>query len=154
MSPAEPSAETSEIEKPTPVVVAGRSTYPTHADAQDTRDAVIGWMKNELSKGTERAYDLGKFLFTVSIGTAGLVATIMKDARWPALFIAAIFFNALSGIAALAMAWPKTWTLDENADLWAEYNRAMKKNLLDLKRWGWFYGVAFVLSAIAIMTRK
>jgi len=127
---------------------------PMRAKGEETRDAVIGWMKNELSKGTERAYDLGKFLFTVSIGTAGLVATIMKDARWPALFIAAIFFNALSGIATLAMAWPKKWTLGGDTDLRAEYNTAMANNLVDLKRWAWFYGVAFVMSVVAIMTRK
>lgn len=127
---------------------------PMRAKGEETRDAVIGWMKNELSKGTERAYDLGKFLFTVSIGTAGLLATLMKDAQWLVLFVGAIFMNALSAIAALAMAWPKKWTLGGGTDLRAEYNAAMAKNLCDLKRWAWFYGIAFVLSVIAIMTRK
>lgn len=110
-------------------------------------------MKNELSKGTERAYDFGKFFFTVSIGTAALLATLAKDAHplWP--FLLAITFNALSAVAALALAWPKEWKLDGEADLEATYNRIMSKNLRELRRWAVFYAIAFLVSVVAILGR-
>lgn len=150
MNSPEPAAEP---EKPKRIDIATKSTHPMYAQAAETRDAVIGWMKNELSKGTERAYDLGKFLFTVSIGTAGLVATIMKDASSPDWFVAAIVLSAFSAIVALAMAWPKTWTLDGNTDLIEEYNDATKKNVISLVAWSAFYAAAFIVSVIAILTR-
>jgi hypothetical protein len=130
-----------------------RDADPVLPRGEETRDGLVGWMKNELSKGSERAYDLGKFFFTVSIGTAGLLAALAKDARNLPLIVLAISLNALSAVAALAMAWPKTWSLGSETDLLLRYNVAMKKNLGDLRRWAFFYAAAFIVSTVAIVTR-
>jgi hypothetical protein len=122
--------------------------------AQDTDSAVRAWMTYELTQGTARSYDLGKFLFTVSLGTAGLVASLIKDIRHPLVAILGIVASALSACVALALAWPQTWSIDGNTDLLARYTASMTKSLRFLRIWGIAYVVAFGLTVYAILSRS
>lgn len=125
---------------------------PVQPKEDDLPDAMRGWMKNEITKASERVYDLGKFFFTVSIGTAGLVATLYKASKSP-VAIFAIVACALSAIFALALAWPKTWRLSAYSNLSEEYNDLTTTALLQLKAWSVIYLVAFASSVLAILTQ-
>lgn len=125
---------------------------PIRPRAEDTDGAVRAWMTYELTQGTARSYDLGKFL-TVSLGTAGLVASLIKDIPHPVVAILSILASALSACVALSLAWPQTWSIGEHTDLLARYTASMAKTLMHLKFWGIAYAGAFGLSVYAILSR-
>jgi hypothetical protein len=118
--------------------------------AAETRAAIVAWMTNEVSKGTERAYDLGKFAFTVSIGTAALITGLVKDMAESPRKVALMgaILAVLSSVCALKAAWPKTWDLGGDVDLAERYQRSIKVSLTWLRRWAAFYVLA-VLGALA-----
>ncbi|MFS8065560.1 MAG: hypothetical protein ACMG6S_04225 [Byssovorax sp.] len=134
-------------------MTALQTPEPIRPRAEDTDSAVRAWMTYELTQGTARSYDLGKFLFTVSLGTAGLVASLIKDIPHPIVAILSILASVLSACVALALAWPQTWSIGGHTDLLARYTAAMAKTLMHLKLWVIAYAGAFGLSVYAILSR-
>jgi hypothetical protein len=130
------------------------SPEPLRPRADDTDGAVRAWMTYELTQGTARSYDLGKFLFTVSLGTAGLVASLIKDIPHPRVAALGILASALSAVVALALAWPQTWSIGENTDLLVKHKVSIAKTLRYLKLWVIAYAAAFGLSVYAILSRS
>jgi hypothetical protein len=123
--------------------------------AEQTSGTLLAWMTNEVSKGTERTYDLGKFAFTVSLGTAVLVTGLVKEPKSlpGAIGLLGAFMALLSALCALAAAWPKTWELGGRVDLADEYRRSINASLVWLRRWAWFYGVTALLALLTIVLR-
>ncbi|CAN96870.1 hypothetical membrane protein [Sorangium cellulosum So ce56] len=126
---------------------------PIRPRAAETEAAVRSWMTYELTQGTARAYDLGKFLFTVAIGTAGLIAALLKDMKQPWIGVAAMIACILAAGVALDLAWPQVWSLGGHTDLLARYNTSMGRSMRLLKIWTFAYAVAFGLSVAAILSR-
>ncbi len=128
---------------------------PVRPAAAETRSALLAWMTNEVSKGTERTYDLGKFAFTVSIGTAALITGLVKDMpvnpRRVALMGATL--AVLSSVCALMAAWPKTWDLNGEVDLARKYQTTVKASLMWLRRWAAFYVFAVLGTLATILLR-
>src|SRR5258708_6059387 len=47
-------------------------------EGNDVVEGFRDWFKAEIEEGPRQGYDLGKFFFTVSVGTAGVLATLEK----------------------------------------------------------------------------
>ena len=65
---------------------------------RDTLDAIRDWIKKKITDGPSHLYDLGKHLFTVSIGSIALLVTVARivvpiDFHLPgAAYIVGVFF--------------------------------------------------------------
>jgi len=91
---------------------------------QDVVEGLREWMKAELKEGPRQAYDLGKFFFTVSIGTVGAIATIEKLNGEPAMdsaMLTSLLFLTVSGVLALFLALPRVQRVGGDTDLQEKY---------------------------------
>jgi hypothetical protein len=87
----------------------------------DVENAVRAWLADEIKKGGSSREELGRFFFTVTIGTAGLFVTLTKSITsisFGCLTMWSLFVFFLASIVSLSMAVPKTWELEENTDLY------------------------------------
>jgi hypothetical protein len=126
---------------------------PIRPRGEDTVTALRDWAKDELKGGPARAYDLGKFFFTVSTGTAGLVTGVIKlgtPNSYPKSLIYSLVVFGMSILVTLNMVRPRVWTLGDSTDLINEHERTIK--LAVRRMWVWFglwaIGLAFGFYAI------
>jgi hypothetical protein len=92
-----------------------------------------------LKGGPARAYDLGKFFFTVSTGTAGLVTGIQKLSGGTHLsksFVASLILFGGSLFVALNMVRPRLWQLGGDTDLFEEHKKYITRAISNM--WTWF----------------
>ena len=120
---------------------------------EDVETALREWVKSEVKDGPKLTYDLGKFFFTVSIGTIGAFATIEKLNSSPAMDSSLLWsfgMLALSVIAALEMARPRVYIFDSGTDLLTEYERQIR--LAQRRIWVWFtvWVIGIVIGAWAV----
>jgi uncharacterized membrane protein len=134
------------------VIVVSSAQVPIRPRGKDKESALRAWLTNEVTKASERTYDLGKFLFTVSIGTAGLVATLFKTTK-TLLAIVAIVSSFVSAAIALSLAWPKEWRLDGDTDLERQYLLLITKVRRAMWWWVGAYTIAAAFSLWAICTQ-
>jgi len=121
---------------------------------QDVNDAILEWAKEELKGGPTRTYDLGKFLFTVSSGTAGLVVAIQKlgglnQYVHRKTLISALILLAVSICISLDMVRPRVWNTE--ADLHDEYDKHIKRFIKSLRAWVVIWGIGAILGIISVM---
>jgi hypothetical protein len=120
---------------------------------QDTTDAIREWSKDELKGGPARAYDLGKFFFTVSTGTAGLVTGVQKlggSTHLSKSFVTSLILFGGSLFVALNMVRPRLWTLRGDSDLFDEHKKHITRAIYNMWVWFalWFVGAIFGFYAI------
>lgn len=119
---------------------------------KDVDEAIREWAKTELKEGTARTYDLGKFFFSVSSGTTGLIVAIQKlgglnQYVHKKTLIAALGLLAASICIALDMVRPRVQ--NENVDLHDAYTGEIKQFIR--RTWVWFiaWGLGSVLGVIS-----
>jgi hypothetical protein len=109
------------------------------ARGQDTADAIRDWTKDEIKKGPSDLYDLGKFFFTVSSGSAGLVGTVAKlDTSFqigPSIAVALLLYVA-SILIALDMVRPQITAINGATDLLGLYEKRLRRGIHRV--WIWF----------------
>ena len=125
---------------------------------EDTADGLRMWAKEEIKNAPARVYELGRFLFTASIGGIGVMATLAKlntkapkaDISIDPLLIFSLAALGLSMLFALWMAIPKQWRLDGDTDLLAEHKALIARGQLWTVIWGlvWLTGVLFGLVSV------
>lgn len=120
---------------------------------QETADAIREWSKDELKGGPSRAYDLGKFFFTVSIGTAGLVTGVQKlsdSTQLPKSLVFSLILFGISIFVALNMVRPRIWKLGEGTDLFDEHRKRIVAAIINMWLWFifWFVGTIFGFHAV------
>lgn len=104
----------------------------------DTVQAIREWSNDQIKSGTSNAYNLGKFIFSVSITSIGIITGIKKITSIESdgmLFISLLLFF-LSIIASVLMISPKLWKLDGKFDLFQAFRYHMKQAYILF--WSWF----------------
>ena len=113
------------------------------------RDAVAGlreWVKEDLKNSPNSFYELGRFLASVSLGTAGVMVTLAKlneeGSNSGHLGWAAICLLLSLGIA-LYMAIPKHWPVSGDTDLFAKHRELINRGQCIIVFWSvtWLLGV-------------
>ena len=125
---------------------------------EDTADGLREWAKEEIKNAPARFYELGRFLFTASIGGIGVMATLAKlntkaakaNTSMDALLMFSLAALGLSMFFALWMAIPKQWRLDGDTDLLAEHKALITRGQHLTVIWGlvWLTGVLFGLVSV------
>lgn len=121
---------------------------------QDVNEAILDWAKDELKSGPSRTYDLGKFLFTVSSGTAALVVAIQKlgglnQYVHQKTLVTSLVLLAISICIALDMVRPRVW--NEEADLHAEYKAHIRRFIKSLRLWFIIWGAGAITGLFSVM---
>src|SRR5262249_48000847 len=107
----------------------------------------------EIKESPKQTYELGRFFFSVSVGTAGALAAIEKLSAQPA-FDTVLFSSMVillgSMLVALHLATPKMRDVGGTTDLREEYISRAK--LLKIKVWLWFalWLIGTVVGGIAV----
>jgi hypothetical protein len=121
--------------------------------AQDTVDALREWMKTEIKDGPSQRNQLGKFFFSVSATSFGLIISIIKlnSISLDTLLCLAFCFLLLSIIISVFLLKPTFWIIKSTSDLIREHSKQIKKIII--LTWIWFllWLAGFVTSIIKIL---
>jgi hypothetical protein len=115
---------------------------------EDLEAGLVDWVKSEIKETPKQSYDLGKFFFTVSIGTVGAIATLEKLNQTSAIdtpMITSLVALFLSMLIALDLARPRKLKIDGSTDLQKAYQDQIEKVLFRMGLWftSWFVGTLF-----------
>lgn len=105
----------------------------------DIEDGIKSWIKEEIKAGPTREYDLGKFLFSVSSGTIGLLFIAEKlesTPSWTTTLIVSFVILTIASALSLFMVVPKKWEIKEDDDLQDVRNDIIKRTVIGA--WIWF----------------
>jgi hypothetical protein len=115
---------------------------------EDLVAGLVDWVKSEIKEAPKQAYDLGKFFFTVSIGTVGTLAAIEKlnaTSAMDAPMIISLVVLFASMLIALDLARPRIVKITGDSDLLTAYTTQVESAILRVKLWFivWLVGVLF-----------
>ena len=121
----------------------------------DVEDALRDWVKSEIKEAAQHAYDLGKFFFSVSVGTIGAEAAIEKlnsTSRMDAPMLSSFLVLLVSILLAINLARPRRLVVGGETDLLQLYNRQVTLALI--QTWTWFvlWLAGAILGVIAVRT--
>ena len=105
----------------------------------DIEEGIKNWIKEEIKSGPTREYDLGKFLFSVSSGTTGLLFLAEKlggSSSWSNSLILSFIILTCTSALSLFMVVPKKWEIMEDDDLQDVRNNIIKRTVHSA--WWWF----------------
>lgn len=113
---------------------------------EDLESGLIDWVKAEIKETPKIAYDLGKFFFTVSTVTIGLIAALERlndKIAFDSPMVLSIFFLFVSMIISLDLARPREIRIDGSSDLQIVYHNQIKKVTWRIFIWFtlWLVGV-------------
>lgn len=120
---------------------------------EDLEAGLIDWVKSEIKEAPKQAYDLGKFFFTVSIGTVGALATVEKLNVQPVMdmpMIISLLFLFLSMLVALDLARPRKLLIDGATDLSGAYNAQIDALLCRVYIWFVIWLIGALLGGYAV----
>jgi hypothetical protein len=120
---------------------------------EDVEEGLRGWIKSELSDGPKQSYELGRFLFSVTLGTAGLfvaIGELREVGSLSAYFGWALFLLLLSAAPALDLAMPKAMNLGGSTDLVEAYNTRVKLIKRHLLAWLALWLIGTILGAASL----
>jgi hypothetical protein len=118
--------------------------------------ALREWAKEEVKRGPADRRELGRFLFTVSSATIGILLTLAKlgpaDARGisPTLVVGLLVLLG-SILTAIHMARPQVWRAGPKTSLLEEYNRQVAHVETESLLWVVSWGMGTLLGAAAIL---
>ncbi len=119
---------------------------PLKPRGEDTAQAVREWAQDETKAGPAARFELGKFFFGVSTGSAGVLVTLLgldESLAFGVKDLAAFALLLLSALVALFMVIPSVWPLQGDSDLFALHDRALRRVVRST--WAWF--VSWLLGA-------
>jgi hypothetical protein len=106
---------------------------------EDVHDGLREWIKVDLRESPRQGSELGKFFFSVSVGTVGALATIEKLGAAPrmgAQLVVAFVILFASMLMALVSALPRKMLIGGDSDLSFEYAKQIR--LIIRESWIWF----------------
>jgi hypothetical protein len=121
---------------------------------QDIAQAIRDWTKEEIKSSPSRSYELGRFLFGVSVGTVGIVSAIAKLGQSQSLGLGyriSLISFALSILVALEKARPRNWMLDGKTNLFDEHQRIINRGIRYTVAWFIFWFIAFAVGLYSAM---
>jgi hypothetical protein len=104
------------------------------ADPEKTAIALQSWSSKRVELASERIYDAGKFLFTVSSASIGILVTLMRFSNIPSEQVTSIWWSLIFFLVSAAL------TLGVTAILYFEINGGsdLKKDFLNQQlRYHW-----------------
>lgn len=125
----------------------------TRLKGEDLDSGLVEWVKSEIKEAPKQAYDLGKFFFTVSIGTIGGLATLEKlnqTSAMDTLFQASIFLLFVSILVALNMARPKELKIGGETELQHAYHSQIQAASTHVWVWFAFWLLGTIVGGCAI----
>lgn len=105
----------------------------------DVESGLRDWVKSELKEGPRQGYDLGKFFFSVSVGTIGILVTIEKlntNAALDAPMLIACILLFLSAVVGLDLVRPRQHSIGGDTDLLQAYEDQIRSVRIHI--WIWF----------------
>lgn len=126
---------------------------PIRLRGEDADEALREWIKTDIRESPKQTYELGRFFFSVSVGTVGVLAAIEKlnDKSVVDLALAVSIVLLLGAILmALYLATPRMREVRGNTDLRKAYVYRAKKVRIIV--WCWFalWLVGVVVGGIAV----
>jgi hypothetical protein len=121
---------------------------------QDVEDGLREWVKGELKEGASRGYDLGKFFFSVSAATIGVLATIetlSSSAKVDILLITSIIILFLSSILAIEMVLPSIQSVGGESDLLDDYHRRVVSTIRRVWLWVILWLIGTIMGGYAVL---
>lgn len=120
---------------------------------EDTESGLREWVKAEIKDGPKQTYDLGKFFFSVSIGTIGAIVAIEKLNQQSVMdcpMVAGLVLLSVSVVVALDMARPRRYVIGGDTDLLDEYSKQIR--FAQIRTWVWFavWAAGAVCGALAV----
>src|SRR5262245_24386783 len=120
---------------------------------EDVVEGLRDWVKSELKEGPRQGYDLGKFFFSVSVGTIGVVATIEKLSSSPAIdspMIVSLLALSASIVVSIVLVYPRRHSVGGETDLLEEYERQITRVRSLVLVWSVLWAIGLVSGAIAV----
>ena len=120
----------------------------------DVDNSIYKWAENELIQGPSRGYDIGKFFFTVSSGTLGLIIGLFKvytTIKFDYICLLSILFYFISITFAINLVKPKIWKLTGDTDLYNEYIKHVKRLILNMWLWVITWLIATILGLYRLL---
>ena len=120
---------------------------------EDLSAGLIDWVKSEIKEAPKQAYDLGKFFFTVSVGTVGALAALEKlnpDSKMDTPMLAALAILLASVLIALSLAIPRKVQVGGETDLLAAYNRIVDQAIFRVFLWFVVWLIGTLVGAYAV----
>lgn len=105
---------------------------------EDLNAGLVDWVKSEIKEAPKQAYDLGKFFFTVSIGTVGAIAALERLNAQPAIdaaMVISLLILFASMLCALDLARPRKILIKGGSDLHLAYEKQVKGLLIRIYIW-------------------
>jgi hypothetical protein len=120
---------------------------------EDSAEGVRAWVRDEISKGPTSRYELGRFLFAVSSGTAATVLALEKLSTDPQLdcwLTAALGLLVISVLVSLRLAIPVLIELDPSADLFELHKKQIQRVRSLAFSWAavWLLSLPFCVAAL------
>jgi hypothetical protein len=106
---------------------------------QEVEESIKDWIKSEIKVGPSRGYDLGKYFFSVSTGTIGVLIMIEKlnpTTKIGAPLIASMLILFISVLLAICMTKPGIVSVGEDVDLLDQYEKSVRSIIKRV--WWWF----------------
>jgi len=120
----------------------------------DIEEGIKNWVREEIKSGPSREYDLGKFLFSVSTGTMGIIFLAEKidsNPAWTPSLIISFFMLVIAAGYSLYMVVPKKWEIRESDDLQDIRNGIIKRTVRGAWVWFLLWCLGFVFGLYAVV---
>ncbi|MYM62419.1 hypothetical protein [Pseudomaricurvus sp. HS19] len=96
----------------------------------DLESGLVEWVKSNIKESHKISYDLGKFFFTVSISTIGVVATLEKldnNSEFDSPMIVSLISLFTAMLISIDLARPKELKITGESDLQIVYHDKIRK---------------------------
>ena len=120
---------------------------------EDVAEGLRDWVKAELKEGPKQAYDLGKFFFSVSVGTIGALVAIDKLNQTTSigrLLLCSLVTLFISILISLFLSLPKKYPIGGETDLLNEYREQIGTTIKYVWLWFSFWLLGTILGGLAI----
>lgn len=121
---------------------------------EDIDKGLRDWLNSELKEGPRQSYDLGKFFFTVSLGTSGAIAALEKLNAIPVMDFCMVASQLLLFASMLfviiRMVMPKIDDLEKIKDIRQHYVDQVKTLQHNIWLWLVLWILGMIFGAIAV----
>lgn len=112
----------------------------------DTQESIREWFKDWIKSSISKSYDLGKFIFNISLTSIGIVVSIKKfsNETLNAITTISLLFFLLSALSAIFMIFPKKNKIDSETNLLELYTSQVRVSY----RFFWFWFCLWLLGLV------
>lgn len=124
------------------------------ADPDKVAEAIHEWIKEEFKANTTRYYELGKYFFSISTGTAAFIATgrtIFSDINLSApLIVSSLILLGISLVISIFLMTPREWFINGEVELENEIIKLIKKFRKIVWFWFFIWALGLILGLMSL----